>query len=74
MGDVEDIARRKSGGDGEDDGNDKPMKSYDDVGDSAANDLFDALGVDEGSREQAKSALSDYVKACVEKALSDNEE
>lgn len=73
MGDVADIARRKSGSD-EADGTDKPMKSYDDVGDSAASDLFDALGVDEGSREQAKSALNDYVKACVEKALSDQEE
>jgi hypothetical protein len=73
MGVVEDIARRKSGGD-DGDGSDKEMSSYDDVEDNAADDLMDALGVDEGSREQAKSALADYVKACVTKALSDNEE
>ena len=67
---VESIARRKSG----DDGDEAPMKSYDDVESNAAEDLMDALGVDEGSRDQAKSALRDYVKACVEKALSDSEE
>ena len=67
---VESIARRKSGGDGEE----APMKSYDDVEGNAADDLMDALGVDEGSREQAKSALRDYVKACVEKALDNSEE
>jgi len=69
---VEQIARRKSGDEG-DDGDDKPMSSYGDVEDNAANDLFDALGVDEGDRAQAKSALSDYVKACVEKALDEQE-
>lgn len=68
---VESIARRKAGGDEE--GGDK-MSSYDDVESSAADDLMEALGVDEGSRDQAKSALADYVKACVEKALSDDKE
>lgn len=68
--DVEDIAR---GGDDEDDGGEKDMKSYGDVEDSAANDLMDALGVEEGDRDAAKTALRDYVKACVEKALDEEE-
>jgi hypothetical protein len=72
MGDVEDIARRGSDDDG-DEGEDKPMKSYDDVEANAAGDLFDALGVDEGSRDQAKAALADYVAACVKKALAGKE-
>lgn len=72
MGDVEDIARRKSGGD-DGDGSDDEMSSYDDVEDNAAGDLFDALGVDEGSRDQAKAALADYVAACVKKALAAKE-
>jgi len=64
---VESIARRKSG----DDSDEAPMKSYGDVEESAVNDLMDALGVDEGSRDQAKTALSQYVKACIEKALDE---
>lgn len=69
---VESIARRKAAGD--DAGGDDKMSSYDDVESSAADDLMDALGVEDSGRDQAKSALRDYVKACVEKALADDKE
>lgn len=62
---VEEIARRKSGDEG-DDGGDKPMGSYDDVETNAYNDLKDEIG------EKGANAVRDYVKACIEKASSDD--
>lgn len=72
MSAIEDIARRDDG-DG-DEAEDKDVKSYGDVEDSAAADLCNALGVPEDKHDAVKSALADYVKACVEKALGSEEE
>lgn len=73
MSSIEEIAR---GGDDEEaeGGGEKEPKSYDDVGDSAVADLCNALGVPEDKHDAVKSALGDYVKACVEKALGSEEE
>jgi len=67
MGEVQDIARRKSGGD-DGDGPDKEMSSYDDVEDNALSDLTDEIG------EKAANAVRDYVKACIQKATEDDGE
>src|SRR3954468_12699648 len=43
------------------------MSSYEDVEDSAASDMFDAVKSDD--REAFKTALSDYVAACVQRQM-----
>lgn len=67
MGEVQDIARRKSAGDDEDD-DEKPMSSYDDVEGDALKDLTDEIG------EKGANAVRDYVKACIEKAQSEDDD
>ena len=59
---VEDIARG-----GDDDGDEESMSSYDDVEGNAMKDIKAELG------DKAASAIADYVKACIEKASSDEE-
>lgn len=41
--------------------------SYDKVESSAAADLCEALGVDKGKSGDVKTALGDYVEACVKR-------
>jgi hypothetical protein len=55
------------GGNLPDDGEGREMGSYDAVEDDAASELAGIVGVPEDKREAFKSALSDYVAACVKK-------
>jgi len=50
-----------------DEGEGKEMGTYDAVEDDAASELAGIVGVPEDKREAFKSALSDYVAACVRK-------
>jgi hypothetical protein len=53
---------------GQDGSNDDDMGSYDDVEGSAADELAGLAGVKD--KAAFKSALSDYVQACVKKAMA----
>jgi hypothetical protein len=55
-------------GDDAGEGDDEEMGSYDSVEDSAADELATLSGVED--KAAYKSALRDYVKACVERALA----
>lgn len=56
-------------GDEAGEGADEEMGGYDDVEDSAADELASLTGVEDKSA--FKSALRDYVKACVERAMGE---
>jgi hypothetical protein len=51
-----------------DEGEGKELGSYDAVEDDAASELASTLGVSDDKMEAFKSALSDYVAACVRKS------
>lgn len=47
--------------------------NYSDIEDSSLADMVDAMGLDDSAAEKFGNALSDYVKACVDRALDEGE-